>query len=899
MENEITPPLPPQPANQGAARIQLPQLRNQLKTKLHRLAKKLKRYRAEQRALITQKDLGYTNGHLIDQRLFRLSDRVTSLRDEMRVVREHGRTLAANLEAQAKAANGRELDQALERTAQLAQQTSLSLERADALASRVEQVEQRVQTLTELADTLNSLAVDNLAQNTLTTNLLAEPGGSFPRLTNVVAFRRNEARSQPDDWRTLVESQQQAIERLERRLNLTEDTTEDLEDKDRQLAATLDEIEARQQRLLEQAGDRAVDEADEAVVRRLRQLEEGSATLQVQGNQLAVQVADLAEFVARLPREERNAEAVLIQAESPIPPPQELDIGPLCDQVEAQGRGIREGETRLAALEQGAEELHRAMNQAVQELRSLTDRSHLLQARNKAMQLNIDERMEEVHRAIEDLFNQLQAVGKTQQELQGTTSGLQAGLGKAITDLDRTASQLGQLGSRVSAVAAQGTDLGGQLQQLQAAHAQTESRLERQQGKFDRLEAEFNQARAQTEKHEVRLEQLDRRQEMGHATQQRLRDDVSGLRQRLADTAKGLDDVYRGTTAHQGALWSVVMVLLVLGGGWYWSQSLEQRGQDQLLQQDREAWRQAIAQQGADIGELKSRVAAETTLRDDIVKLTNRINEQKSLPVEPSPQVQTGTEIAGIRQELTALRGDITLLRTTQTELGDRLARPSGETSSSQPQTGVETAGTLQALTGMRDEFGQMRGEQNQLGERIERLTADLTALRQARAEPTGIQQTLAGFQGDVGQVRADQGRLEERIERLTADLTALRQTQADMAGRLNTRSLPSTPSSLGMAAIQGEDWLLTQDPGSYSLQIFGAFTQGPVLKLAAAHNWNRELAIYTGVREGRSWNMLLYGVFPSMAEAQAAISELPSEVRVGGPWARSLARVQERIRRR
>ncbi len=736
----------------------------------------------------------------------------------------------------------------------MAQQASLSLERADTLASRVEQVEHRVQTLTELADTLNSLAVDNLAQGILATNLAAEPGGSFPRLTNVVAFRRNEVRSQPDDWRTLVESQQQAIERLERRLDLTEDTTEDLEDKDRQLAAALDEIEARQQRLLEQAGDRAADEANEAVAKRLRQLEEGSATLQVQGTQLAAQVADLADFVARLPREEGDIEAVLVPTEIPVSPAQELDIGPLFDQVEAQARGIREGETRLAALEQGAEELQLAMDQTVQELRSLADRSHVLQARNKAMQINIDERMEEVHRAIEDLFNQLQAVGKTQQELMGTTSGLQAGLGKTATDLDRTASQVGQLGNRVSAVAAQATDLGGYLQQLQTAHTQTESRLERQQGKFDRLEGEFNQTRAQTEKHEVRLEQLDRRQEMGHATQQRLRDDVSGLRQRLADTAKGLDDVYRGTTAHQGALWSVVMVLLVLGGGWYWSQLLEQQGQDQLLQQDREAWRQAIAQQGTDISELKSRVAGEAALRDDIVKLTNRVNEQKFLPVDPSLQVQTNTEITGIRQELTALRGDITLLRTTQTELGDRLARPSGETSSPQPQVGVEAAGTLQALAGMRDEFGQMRGEQSQLG---------------------------------------------ERIERLTADLTALRQTQADMAGRLSTRSLPPPPSSPGIAGIHGEDWLLTQDPGSYSLQIFGAFTHGPVLKLAAAHSWNRELATYTGLRDGRSWNMLLYGVFPSMAEAQAAISELPAEVRAGGPWARSLARVQERIHRR
>jgi DamX protein len=87
------------------------------------------------------------------------------------------------------------------------------------------------------------------------------------------------------------------------------------------------------------------------------------------------------------------------------------------------------------------------------------------------------------------------------------------------------------------------------------------------------------------------------------------------------------------------------------------------------------------------------------------------------------------------------------------------------------------------------------------------------------------------------------------------------------------------------------EDWLLEQDPDHWTIQLLAANNEEALLSFIARNELEGDLSYFYVRRGGKDWYSLLYGVFPSQAEATRAAEALDTEVRE--PWVRRFDGVQ------
>jgi septal ring-binding cell division protein DamX len=74
-----------------------------------------------------------------------------------------------------------------------------------------------------------------------------------------------------------------------------------------------------------------------------------------------------------------------------------------------------------------------------------------------------------------------------------------------------------------------------------------------------------------------------------------------------------------------------------------------------------------------------------------------------------------------------------------------------------------------------------------------------------------------------------------------------------------------------------------------FSLQLIASPQRSEVVALAAAHAFKRPLLLLSFVRDGKTWHALLYGHFPTLADARRAREELPRALLAAAPWPRRI----------
>ena len=79
-------------------------------------------------------------------------------------------------------------------------------------------------------------------------------------------------------------------------------------------------------------------------------------------------------------------------------------------------------------------------------------------------------------------------------------------------------------------------------------------------------------------------------------------------------------------------------------------------------------------------------------------------------------------------------------------------------------------------------------------------------------------------------------------------------------------------------------------------MQLVAAHNRAVIERVAGDAGLGGELAYYKGQYQGRDWYMLLYGDFPTKAQALSAVSELPQEIKVFKPWIRRLSWVHREL---
>jgi septal ring-binding cell division protein DamX len=111
---------------------------------------------------------------------------------------------------------------------------------------------------------------------------------------------------------------------------------------------------------------------------------------------------------------------------------------------------------------------------------------------------------------------------------------------------------------------------------------------------------------------------------------------------------------------------------------------------------------------------------------------------------------------------------------------------------------------------------------------------------------------------------------------------------------RLNSKSLqPSdtrTPAPAAIHATQGpEDWVASQDPGYYTLQLASSTNRQLIAKYYEDNQLDGHAGYYRSKREGEEWYALVYGSYPSVQDAKDAIDSLPADLKKWSPWVRNI----------
>ena len=93
---------------------------------------------------------------------------------------------------------------------------------------------------------------------------------------------------------------------------------------------------------------------------------------------------------------------------------------------------------------------------------------------------------------------------------------------------------------------------------------------------------------------------------------------------------------------------------------------------------------------------------------------------------------------------------------------------------------------------------------------------------------------------------------------------------------------------------LHDAEWILTQDPNAYSLQLIAVSKRQSISLYIKKHPGLQNLAYFNTARANQKRYILLSGVFPSLKSAREAIKLLPASV--GKPWPRKLKSIQNDI---
>jgi len=102
-----------------------------------------------------------------------------------------------------------------------------------------------------------------------------------------------------------------------------------------------------------------------------------------------------------------------------------------------------------------------------------------------------------------------------------------------------------------------------------------------------------------------------------------------------------------------------------------------------------------------------------------------------------------------------------------------------------------------------------------------------------------------------------------------------------------------------GERVIHSEKWLLSQESSFYTIQLMGVRKEALLFNFVERNQLlqQNEIAYYQTMFKDKPWFQLLYGVYATKKDAQAAADNLPPKIRKSSPWIRRLSAVQKSIR--
>lgn len=124
----------------------------------------------------------------------------------------------------------------------------------------------------------------------------------------------------------------------------------------------------------------------------------------------------------------------------------------------------------------------------------------------------------------------------------------------------------------------------------------------------------------------------------------------------------------------------------------------------------------------------------------------------------------------------------------------------------------------------------------------------------------------------------------------------AARQGFALAYQKLNPKSLSPTEQRTAVQQLitTPQEWVAAQDPGHYTLQLASSTNQALIRKYFDENQLQGKAGYYSSMRQGERWYALVYGAYPSVNAAKAAIATLPQDLRKWSPWVRNIRSIHK-----
>lgn len=124
------------------------------------------------------------------------------------------------------------------------------------------------------------------------------------------------------------------------------------------------------------------------------------------------------------------------------------------------------------------------------------------------------------------------------------------------------------------------------------------------------------------------------------------------------------------------------------------------------------------------------------------------------------------------------------------------------------------------------------------------------------------------------------------------AGLLALDAIETDLAAAAAAPQ-SGAPAALAEPAlapgVKGHSWFHQQDPEAFVLQLLGAHDPEAINRFLRKQRLGAGIARFYTERDGRIWWVIVYGLYGSQQQAEAAIDALPSALKDLKPWPRSI----------
>lgn len=127
----------------------------------------------------------------------------------------------------------------------------------------------------------------------------------------------------------------------------------------------------------------------------------------------------------------------------------------------------------------------------------------------------------------------------------------------------------------------------------------------------------------------------------------------------------------------------------------------------------------------------------------------------------------------------------------------------------------------------------------------------------------------------------------------LESDTVAEEATEPTTTGRPEGEEQESPVEAVVEAGVKDEKWILTRNPGAYTLQLLGVRNEASAKRFIKQHRLKGDVSYFKTIRSGQPWFAVIYGVYPDRAAALRGQETLPSELRKNDAWPRTYASIQ------